>query len=210
MVKTFFYAVHAGGCGQVYRTWPEAQANIQPGFRYKKFHDEQDAWHFARTGTLPTAEETAAADTVIVYTDGSCIGKSRAGVGVYFGQNSPHNLAERFVYGGAPANNRAELFAIYRALQIIVAAAGDFANKTTVVVRTDSTYARKCLGEWRAGWEATNFRDNTIANRDIISLVWAYMDTYPKRVQIEWTSGHAGVRGNEMADLLANQGSKSE
>lgn len=59
---------------------------------------------------------------LIVYTDGACVnnGKAnaKAGVGVYFGDDSPYNISCRLV--GPPTNQRAEIMAVLRAMQIVV------------------------------------------------------------------------------------------
>lgn len=91
------------------------------------------------------APDPAASDSFLsIYTDGACSGNgkanSRAGLGVWFGPNDPRNLSER-VPGAAQTNNRGEVFAAIRALEVVEGA-------IDVVIYTDSKYLIK--GVWCA------------------------------------------------------------
>ena len=63
---------------------------------------------------------------IVVYTDGACSnnGKksAKAGIGVYFGEGDPRNISERIT--GKQTNNAAELTAILRAVESLVAHVG--------------------------------------------------------------------------------------
>lgn len=160
-------------------------------------------------------DESAPDDCIVVYTDGSCQGQGgteanenrRAGVGVYFGAGHVHNLAEPFTVG-EPTNNRAELWAIRRALDIIASQTAAFHPKTNVRIYTDSEYSLGALGKWRDIWKRTNFRNGKIRNRDIIEPIWTLLDEFIFPVDMRWTKGHAGGKGNDAADLLANKGAE--
>ena len=202
-----------GQYGGILNTWDEATKRMElikrlrgkGGFRCKKFQEISEAEYYVEHGTNPTNEETDN-NCLVVYTDGSAFmldGKMVAGLGVYFGNNHPSNLAEPLLQG-KPTNNRAELYAIHRALEIVLSQGGT----CPVVIYSDSTYARKCLLEWRAAWERSNFKDDTIKNRDLIEDTWALLDSYPRPVEIKWVKGHAGNLGNEMADQLADCGAR--
>ena len=75
-----------------------------------------------------------------MYSDGCCINNGRpnakAGVGVYWGDGSVHNLSERLE--GNPTNQRAEIVAACRALEGAVSQ-----GMKSVEVRTDSSYTIK-------------------------------------------------------------------
>lgn len=64
-------------------------------------------------------EDFDESNAAVVYTDGACVnnGKKGAvgGIGVYWGPDSPHNVAEPLT--GVQTNNRAEYKAVYTALQ---------------------------------------------------------------------------------------------
>lgn len=222
--REYVYGVHdpthAIG-GGVFQTWPKAQEHMAAiknqggrGALVKKFLHKADAAYFAEWARPPPVATKLSADpstTIVVHTDGSCRmslqGEVCAGIGVYFGPNHPCNAGEPFDVGPR-TNNRAELTAIRRALEIIAdpANAEHFASRPRVAIYTDSSYSRDALGQWRTAWEASNFRDGTILNRDVIEPIWALMDSYEKDISINWVKGHAGNARNEGADRLANAG----
>jgi ribonuclease HI len=74
--------------------------------------------------------------TISVFTDGACPSNGQknaiAGVGVWFGNEDPRNISERLP-PGPQTNNRAELWAVIRALQSIP-------PNERVEIYTDSTY----------------------------------------------------------------------
>lgn len=220
--KMPFYAIH-DKTGEirpiVVEQWSEAQHWIseikrvtRTGPAYKKFHFKDDAQYFAEWGMVRKTFPLVKPNTVVVYTDGSSFmnksGDRKAGSGVYFGENHPLNVAMPFRREPL-TNNRAELYAIQQAIRII----NDPANRTffpasdtNILIYSDSSYSRDALTKWRAGWEDSNFKDDTIRNRDLIEPTWALMDVSPRSIIIEWTKGHEGVHGNEKADALANKG----
>ncbi|WP_082609753.1 RNase H family protein [Bosea sp. Root381] len=71
-------------------------------------------------------------------------------------------------------------------------------------IRTDSTYVRDGSTRWRAGWQAKGMRTKTgpVKNVDLWPALWTALDARPL-VRIEWVRGHAGERGNEIVDRLA-------
>ena len=75
---------------------------------------------------------------VNVYTDGACSnnGKkdAKAGIGVFFKENDPKNVSDRI--SGKQTNNTAELKAIIKAVEIIVAEGIN--NNSHVHIHTDS------------------------------------------------------------------------
>lgn len=224
-----FYAVYdqTHALGGVYTEWSAAENALQKvkahsgtGGLVKKFCVEKDAEYFVNWGTQPPEPSIYSTDpnSVVAYTDGSCRmnlrGVKSAGLGVYFGEHHPCNVAEPFTR--APlTNNRAELTAIQRAIEIV----HDPANKENfptveekprLVIYTDSSYARDALGDWRKSWQQTNFRDDTVLNRDVIEPIWKLMDVCEREILLVWRKGHAGIYGNEMADRLANRGALAE
>lgn len=228
--RIVYYGVYdaSGEHCRVFTNWDEAKEHIAgiknvtgEGAKYKKFFFESDANYFARWGQPPPEPTVSSVspNSLVVYTDGSATmdmktGIKRAGIGVFFGHKHPLNVADAFREPPL-TNNRAELMAIRRAMEIIADPANDMYLphadvKPHVVIFTDSSYSRDALGAWRSVWTANNFRDNTILNRDVIEPTWQLMDTFFARsgrtVTIVWTKGHCGIIGNERADELAEEG----
>ncbi|KAG8979847.1 hypothetical protein FRB90_007877, partial [Tulasnella sp. 427] len=92
---------------------------------------------------VKTKVETASTDRrpadewITAYTDGACRGNGAAGavagVGVWYGDNDPRNVSERCP--GAQTNNRAELIAIIRCLEM------DLEPTQQLLIKSDSKYA---------------------------------------------------------------------
>ncbi|KAM0251329.1 hypothetical protein ACHAQJ_008224 [Trichoderma viride] len=143
-----------------------------------------------------------------IYTDGSSLANgragSRAGLGVYFGENDPRNLAEKLP-GEPQTNQRAELMAMQRALEIAP-------TDQTVRIISDSQYSIKCVTEWAIGWKKKNWltaSGEKVKNQDIIRAVLARMDERTKaggNTYFQWVKGHATNVGNIAADRLAVRG----
>jgi len=214
--KQTFYGLYGADRrrdSRVCETWDEASEYMTAvrncagkTLRYKKFHVRADAEFFARYGRAPSFIAERIPGRIVVYTDGSSRAGVTAGCGVFFDVGSPFNLAEPFTIGKR-SNNRAELWAIKRAIDIVESSSASFDCAADVlVIHTDSSYSINALTVWRNEWQTTNFRDGTIANRDIIEQVWATIDNCSYSVEFEWVSGHAGIIGNEHADVLAKEG----
>ncbi|VDN54142.1 unnamed protein product [Dracunculus medinensis] len=139
----------------------------------------------------------------IVYTDGACSANGRrgakAGIGVFWGDDHPDNIAEP-LKDGPPTNNRAELMAVIVAVKQAV-------NKglSCIIIRTDSNLLIQSMNNWIKswrlnGWKTANGQD--VKNKDLI----VELDKWLKRVRFEHVAGHAGIYGNEKADELARKG----
>lgn len=151
---------------------------------------------------------------LVIHIDGSALSNgtasSRAGIGVWFSHNHPDNLAEPLPpHLGPHTNNRAELYAAYRALEVVIPRED---GKRVVVLRTDSEYTIKIFTEWLPGWKAKNWKRSDgrpVENADMIKLVEGIIEEFKKgggQVEWEWVRGHADDVGNEGADRLAKQG----
>jgi ribonuclease HI len=85
-------------------------------------------------------------EVTIVYTDGSCLNNgregARGGIGVFFAEKDERNLSEKLDSTlTPPTNQRAELMAAIRALEIIN-------NEESIEIRTDSKYTILCATEF--------------------------------------------------------------
>ncbi|KAJ2720474.1 hypothetical protein GGI07_004585 [Coemansia sp. Benny D115] len=150
---------------------------------------------------------------IVVYTDGASSRNgqkgARAGVGVYFGPDDARNIGEPLA-GERQTNQRAELTAIIRALEVLskspaaAAAAG-------VRICTDSMYSINCLTVWFGAWERNGWissKGTPVENADLIKAALALIrgSVFGGAVSFVHVRGHAGIVGNEMADRLAVQG----
>ena len=217
-----FYAVKVGKIPGIYLTWNECSAQVTgfSGAVFKSFPTRNQAQEFlvpniAQTQILapistpitPTISPPSQVSPLIsqpshpfsgdVYTDGACPNNQAnptcAGIGIWFGPNHPQNRAEPL----APpfTNNRAELTAVLRALQLTFG---------PIRIFTDSTYVMDNAQSRLPGWIGRNFAN--VKNADLWS---AYINLSSNRViQFVHVKGHSGNEGNEGANTLAEMGAK--
>jgi ribonuclease HI len=137
---------------------------------------------------------------LIAYTDGGCRGNPGIG-GWGFVLIDPRNNAALERAGGTASttNNRMEMQAAIEALSAIKS------SSANVVVHTDSKYLIGCCREWMSGWKARGWRrkDGPLLNVDLLQQLDVLLSL--RTVRWEWVPGHAGVRGNEHVDRLANE-----
>lgn len=100
---------------------------------------------------------------IVIKVDGACPGNgthyARAGLGVYFGPNSRYNHCERL--DGRQTNQRAEILAAYRALQLCQTAreydGHDWMDH--IVLVSDSEYVVKSMTVWIHKWVQNGWRN---------------------------------------------------
>ncbi|HET6585767.1 MAG TPA: ribonuclease HI, partial [Nannocystaceae bacterium] len=134
-----------------------------------------------------------------LFTDGACSGNPGPGGWAFLlvhpatGKRLERSGGER-----ETTNNRMEMQACIEALSAIQLAS------TAILVRTDSQYLIKCCSLWLPGWKARGWRrkDGPLANIELLEQLDELQTRH--RVRWEWVRGHAGDRGNEHADRLAN------
>lgn len=148
---------------------------------------------------------------IIIYTDGACSnnGKTdavvKAGVGVYFGKGDSRNISEPLF--GRPTNQRAELVAAIRALQVVEMTEADL-SCVKVVLYSDSRYVVKGITDWIVKWEALDYvrkGEKPVLNDEL----WRELRWRERRIgEVCWVhcKAHVGIEGNEAADELAREG----
>lgn len=138
-------------------------------------------------------------DRVDIYTDGACSGNPGPG-----GWGAILRAAgqEKEIWGGEPAttNNRMEMMAVIKALQLLK-------RPVRARVYTDSQYVQKGISEWIKGWKARGWMTagkTPVKNADL----WKALDSVAQLHEVEWlwVKGHAGHPENERADELARRG----
>ena len=139
-----------------------------------------------------------------IYTDGACRGPQEnriAGAGVFFGDDSEHNITVGVPLNMPQTNQVAELYAILLCLNKIIEI-GDV--NTTYKILSDSKYSIKCVTEWIHNWQKNNWKTSKkepVKHKDLIKDIYEKLQIV--NVTLEYVPGHSGVYGNEMADELA-------
>ncbi|HEY7144149.1 MAG TPA: ribonuclease HI [Streptosporangiaceae bacterium] len=141
------------------------------------------------------------APAVEIYTDGACLGNPGPGgwgVLLRFGSH------EKEFYGSDPAttNNRMEMMAAIQGLERLT-------RPSKVSVYTDSTYLRRGVTEWLAGWKRNGWLTKAklpVKNAEL----WRRLDAAAAGHEVRWfwVKGHAGHPENERADKLACRGAE--
>jgi len=135
---------------------------------------------------------------VEIFTDGGCRGNPGPGG---WGALMRYGEHEKEIYGydKETTNNRMELMAAIRALEVL--------NRSSdISLTTDSNYVRQGITEWMAGWKKRDWKTaakKPVKNKDL----WQRLDEAVARHNVEWhwVKGHSGHEGNERADDLANR-----
>jgi ribonuclease HI len=136
---------------------------------------------------------------VVIYTDGACKGNPGPGG---WGVLLQYGDKTKELCGGESetTNNRMELQAAIEALTVL-------SRQCDIILYTDSTYVRKGITEWLAGWKRNGWK--TAAKKPVKNAdLWQQLDEASQRHDIDWrwVKGHSGDPGNEKADELANKG----
>ncbi len=138
-------------------------------------------------------------ERIVIYTDGGCRGNPGiGGWGVwlrYGGHEKKLSGAEQ-----ETTNNRMELTAAIKALEEIKS------QDIAIDLYTDSKYVMNGITEWIVGWKKKGWKTagkNTVKNVDL----WKKLDKLNQKHRVSWlwVKGHSGDKGNDIADLLANQ-----
>ncbi|XP_063771539.1 ribonuclease H1-like [Pseudophryne corroboree] len=158
--------------------------------------------------SLPSynGEFTHMGDAIVVYTDGCCSRngrlKARAGIGVYWGQHHPLNVAERLE--GRQTNQRAEILAACKALE-----QARSQNIAKLVLYTDSKFTINGATKWIHSWKKNGWKLAT--GKDVINREdFEKLEHLAHGIDVNWMHipGHAGFQGNEEADKLARAGAQ--
>ena len=220
--KKKFYAVATGRVPGIYTKWyGDAGAEVQvqrfPGAVYKGFATREAAENFLKqqAGKKPVKSNSAAVRNtqsdgqtaakpktgpgVTIYTDGGCIdnpGPGGYGAVIQIGGKT------RELSGGyrRTTNNRMELMACIVGL-------GELKKPSSVVLYSDSQYVVNGITKgWAERWRANGWMKNKYEKAVNPDLWQALLTLCEKHaVEFRWVKGHAGNKGNERCDQLANQ-----
>lgn len=138
-------------------------------------------------------------EQIEIFTDGACSGNPGPGG---WGAILRAGTHEKEIWGGEPAttNNRMELTAVIRALELLK-------RPVQAKIYTDSQYVQKGISEWIHGWKARGWKTASKAPVKNVDL-WQALDEATASHVLEWVwvKGHAGHAENERADELARRG----
>ena len=135
-------------------------------------------------------------DTVVIYTDGACLGNPGPGGWAALLIAGEH---EKELHGAdkQTTNNRMELQAAISALEALK-------RPSRVRLYTDSTYVKSGITEWIKGWQAKGWRganNRPVKNVDLWKKLFVQVDVHT--VDWRWVKGHSGDPLNERVDDLA-------
>jgi ribonuclease HI len=123
----------------------------------------------------------------------------KAGIGIYFAEDSPFNACQPLPAGHRLSNNAAEIAASTEALRICKSN-----NRFYIEIRTDSKFLLGCilqhLSTWKKnGWVKTNKKP--VNNREELEN----LDKVLEGLTVRWVyvAGHSNEKGNDCADFLA-------
>lgn len=150
---------------------------------------------------------------IIVYTDGSCMKSkysNKCGYGVHFFNNELDDISRPFTHEPL-TNQRAELYAIYKALYLINKHIKDF---DSITIYSDSRYSIMSITTWIHKWKENNWmisKNKPVKNQDIIKKIDRYMEKYKNKITFHHVKSHTGKQDthslhNEIADKLATSG----
>jgi ribonuclease HI len=150
---------------------------------------------------------------IIVFTDGSFI-KSKnnkddlCGYGIHFPNGEFEDQSKKFTKTPL-TNQRAELYAIYKAIKIITNSNKDI----NIKIYTDSEYSIKSLTIWINNWKQNNWISSTgkpVMNQDIIKKIDNLIIEHNGNIKFQHVRSHTGNKDyesihNDIVDKLARQ-----
>ncbi len=143
-------------------------------------------------------------NTIIVYTDGSCLGNPGiGGWGWYIpatGQNESGSENSK------TTNNRMEMMAVIKAITYLIQ--NDM--KENIHIYSDSKYIVDCINnKWFEKWEKNSWQtknETPVKNRDLWENILNIISKYDKnKIDFFWVKGHSNNVGNEEANRLAKE-----
>lgn len=148
---------------------------------------------------------------IIIYTDGSSLGNpGRGGYGAVIVFQQENKVVELGQFSPMTTNNKMELTAIIKALQLL--AKEKIASNAKIIIHTDSSYAINGITKWIHGWKKKDWITSTktpVLNSDL----WQELDQVRSlftNITYDHVRGHMGIFGNERCDTIATSFAKGE
>lgn len=148
-----------------------------------------------------------------IYTDGSSRGNpGPGGWGAIIVMGEAKGIRVRELGGreNNTTNNRMELMALYQALAHVEKLAGGESSgkKKQIIIHSDSSYVLNGVTIWMYAWEKNGWKTKTkedVLNKDIWEQILPLAFRLGKKCEVIFkkVAGHAGIFGNERADIIA-------
>ena len=122
-------------------------------------------------------------------------------------QSSTSRNVSETLPGFRQTNQRAELTAIQRALEIVP-------RNRDVSIITDSRYAIDCVTSWYINWRKNGWKTSAgkaVENKDLVENILTKIEqrnSLNVQTLFEWIKGHSNQPGNVEADRLAVEGAR--
>lgn len=154
---TAYYAVHKGRSVGVFTDW-DVVKKLVDGFngpKQKKFKSKEDAEYFVKYGEVPCKVDPKIPivyNDLTIFTDGSHSPvTNKTAIGIAFSRPyHPYNYNELLPEN--TTNQKAELYAIAKALEILTCQIQQTHDVSTIEIWTDSDYSVKSVYEYSIGW----------------------------------------------------------
>ncbi|AVO22926.1 Rnase H [Erwinia phage vB_EamM-Bue1] len=147
-----------------------------------------------------------------IYTDGSSNPKTNQAAGWAFAISPLRQDLPWSVYFGhltpPSTNNIGEMTAVLNSMKLLYHFSNGGSRRIPpTMIYSDSQYTLKGLLEWRAKWEYQGMPEKNVelwldmfATHDLIKPVCD--------LSFKWVKGHAGIKGNELADTWCGHGKR--
>ncbi|CAG8610795.1 11619_t:CDS:1 [Scutellospora calospora] len=204
-----YYIVLIGRTPGIYYSLEDCkeQVNNFPNSSYKKFFILESAYKYYENfqNKMKEKEDLINSENkIIIYTDGSCINNNKgihAGIGIYY-KDRTKKITEPLP-GTIRTNNRAELFAVIRAIETCED------QEKILEIRTDSRYVVNACESWITKWKENNWktiRGEDVKNRDLFEKFDKLMNNRKGKIFFTFVKAHNSIIENEIADRLARRG----
>lgn len=140
---------------------------------------------------------------VDIYCDGSSAANGKPECTAGWAMVIPNFRGKMFVrYGHLPppsSNNKGEILGVLYAMSI-------FSKQSAFspTIYSDSQYVVKSCNEWRHKWKLSDYFG--IKNEALLVPLFNMIDASSCNPKIVWVKGHAGLKGNELADEFCGLG----
>ena len=170
--------------------------------------------------------KTYQSNDIIIFTDGSTLNnqakdksKTRAGVGVFFGNKDKRNISFSLNETKYKKTNQvAEILAIIMAIETVIMT--QYIGKKKIVIYSDSMYCINIITKWAKNWEKNDWKksnNKTVENLNLVKkMYYLAINLNVRMVHVKSHKSEPNKDSNEyfkwygnmMADKLATKASR--